>query len=266
VQLTLRQAASYLGVSESTARGWITRRGLPVHEAGERHYLNAMELWEWAVENGIPVSRRLLEHAQRAPDPVPSISELLRTGGIFHDIDSPDKSAVLREFVARLPLPAEQNRDALLSVLEAREAMGSTGVGDGIAIPHVRNPIVLHVDQPFVTLGLLRHPVEFDAIDGKPVHAIFMVVSPTVPVHLRILGQLGFILRDEELRHLLRTRAAPDRILGHIEMLEATRTTGSFPIARTAAGGGSSSSAPSTPASSTPPSPRSSASPSSSRR
>ena len=228
MQLTVREAAAYLGVSEAIARRWISERDLPVHQMNERMYLNAVELWEWAVEHGVHVSRRLLEHARRAPDSVPSLWELLGTGGIFHDIDAPDKMSVLREFVARLPLPAEQNRDALLSVLEAREAMGSTGIGDGIAIPHVRNPIVLHIDQPFVTLCLLRHPVDFDAIDGKPVHAIFMVISPTVPVHLRVLGQLGFVLRDDGLRGLLRDRASSEAILGRIEMLESTRTTGSY--------------------------------------
>lgn len=228
MQLTVREAAAYLGVSEAIARRWITERDLPVHRMNERMYLNAVELWEWAVEHGVHVSRRLLEHARRAPDSVPSLSELLRVGGIFQDIDAPEKMSVLREFVARLPLPAEQNRDALLSVLEAREAMGSTGIGDGIAIPHVRNPIVLHVDQPFVTLCLLRHPVDFDAIDGKPVHAVFMVISPTVPVHLRVLGQLGFVLRDDVLRSMLRDRASSEAILGRIEMLESTRTTGSY--------------------------------------
>lgn len=228
MQLTLRQAATYLGVSDDTARRWITERGLPVHEASERLYLNAIELWEWAVENGIEVSRSLLDHARRAPDEVPPMSELLRTGGIWHDIEAKGKREALREFVERLPLPPAQDRDTLLRVLEAREALGSTGIGDGIAIPHVRNPIVLHVEQPFVTLGLLRHPVDFDAMDGQPVHALFMVVSPTVPVHLRILSQLGFLLRDAELRALLRDRASSTAILERVEMLEVTRTTGSF--------------------------------------
>ena len=167
MQLTLRDAAGYLGVTEAVLRRWITDRDLPVHQADERVYLNAVELWEWAVEHGVQASRRLLEHARRAPDPVPPISELLRAGGIFHDVAAADKLGVLREFVARLPLPQEQNRDALLSVLEAREAMGSTGIGDGIAIPHVRNPILLHVDMPFVALALLRHPVDFDALDRR---------------------------------------------------------------------------------------------------
>jgi PTS system nitrogen regulatory IIA component len=228
MQLTLREAASYLGVNEATARRWIAERSLPVHQVNERLYLNAVELWEWAMEHGVAASRRLLEHARRSPDEVPPVSALLRAGGIFHDVDAPDKAAVLRAFVTRLPLPPEQNREALLSVLEAREAMGSTGIGDGIAIPHVRNPIVLHVESPFVTLCLLRRAVDFEAIDGKPVHAVFMVVSPTVPAHLRILGHLGFLFRDDELRRLLRARAPADAILGRIELLEDTRTTGTY--------------------------------------
>jgi nitrogen PTS system EIIA component len=228
MQLTLRQAAEYLGVGEPTARRWIRERGLPVHEVNERLYLNGVELWEWAVEQDVPVSRSLLNHARRAPDDVPMVSELLRVGGILYDVGAETKRDVLREFVSRLPLPPEQDRDTLLRVLEAREAMGSTGIGDGIAIPHVRNPIVLHLDHPFVTLGLLRHPVDFEAVDGQPVHALFMVVSPTVPVHLRILAQLGFVLRDPDLRAMLRMRATAEDLIGRVEMLEATRTTGSF--------------------------------------
>jgi PTS system nitrogen regulatory IIA component len=232
MQLTLRQAAAYLGITESVARQWIAERALPVHEVNERLYLNGVELWEWAVENGVAVSRSLLEHARRAPDEVPPLAKLLEVGGIFHDIDGTVKRDVLRELVARLPLPPEQDRATLLSVLEAREAMGSTGIGDGIAIPHVRNPIVMHVDHPFVTLGLLRHPVAFDAIDGLPVHAMFSVVSPTVPVHLRILAQLGFVLRDNELREMLLRRAPSAEIIARIGMVELTRTTGSFSTVR----------------------------------
>jgi hypothetical protein len=61
------------------------------------------------------------------------------------------------------------------------------------------------------------------------VHALFMVVSPTVPGHLRILAQLGFLLRDDELRRLLRERAPSEAILNRIEFLEQTRTTGPYP-------------------------------------
>jgi PTS system nitrogen regulatory IIA component len=81
-----------------------------------------------------------------------------------------------------------------------------------------------------VTLGLLTKPIEFAAMDGKPVHALFMVVSPVVPTHLRILAQLGFVLRDDTLRELLRDRAPAEAIVDRIELIEATRTTGSFRV------------------------------------
>ena len=98
--------------------------------------------------------------------------------------------------------------------------MGSTGIGDGIAIPHVRNPILLHVKRPFVSLFLLDRAVEFEAIDGKPVHALFVVVAPTIPVHLQVLAHLGHSLRDPALRRLLAERAPDDRIVSRIRELE----------------------------------------------
>lgn len=227
MQLTLRDAAAYLNVPESTVRRWISTRALPVHRVNERLHCNALELWEWAVEQGVPVSERLLEQARRVPDPVAPISALLASGGIHREVGGTTKGEVLRALVSVLPLPPEVDRDFLVSVLEAREALGSTGIGDGIAIPHVRNPILLHVTEPFVALALLRNPVDFDALDAKPVNALFLVVSPTIPAHLRILGQLGALLRDPELRRLLHTNAPSAAIEGQIVALEsAARTSG----------------------------------------
>jgi PTS system nitrogen regulatory IIA component len=105
--------------------------------------------------------------------------------------------------------------------------MGSTGIGDGIAIPHARNPILLHVDQPLVALCLLRHPVDFDAVDGVPVHALFVVISPSIPVHLKILARLGLVLRDVALRRLLGERAPAEQIRASVRALES-RSTGVF--------------------------------------
>ena len=220
MQLTLREAASYLNETERTVRRWITTRGLPARRVNERLLCNAIELWEWAIENGIPVSKNLLNRARSAREEVPLLSSLLREGGVHRDLGGESKSEVLREAVGVLPLPDDVDRDFLATVLEAREAMGSTGIGDGIAIPHVRNPILLHVNRPFVSLCLLRHPVDFDAVDDRPVNALFVVVSPNVPAHLQILARLGFALRDAELRRLLAQAAPVDAILARVSALE----------------------------------------------
>jgi PTS system nitrogen regulatory IIA component len=231
----VRQATRYVGVDEETLHRWIRERGLPAHRVNERLHLNAIELWEWATENGIPVSRELLEQEREAPEGIPPLSVMLEAGGIHHDVGGSDKASVLREVVGRLPLPPEVDRDFVTAVLEAREAMGSTGIGGGIAIPHVRNPIVLHVDAPFVSLCLLRHPVDFDAVDGKPVHALFTLISPSVPTHLRILAQLGYVLRDDDLRRLLAQRASAADLLARIRTIEQ-QTSGMHATAPRAGG------------------------------
>lgn len=225
MQLTLRQVATYLDVPDATVRRWINSRALPAHRVNEQFYCNAIELWEWAVEEGVPVSKSLLEQAQRAPEAISPLSTLIAAGGVHRDVAGRTKPEVLRHVVALLPLPADVDREFLLSVLEAREAMGSTGIGDGIAIPHVRNPILLHVAQSFVSLCLLIHPVDFGAVDGKPVHALFLVVSPNVPSHLHTLAQLGFVLHDPELRRLLGSAASTEAILARIAALEAPAVT-----------------------------------------
>jgi PTS system nitrogen regulatory IIA component len=221
MHLALSEAASYFDVPESRLRRWIRTRGLPVHRIDERLYCNAIELWEWALETRVPVSKELLQVARRSRDEAPSLAVLLAEGGIHRDIGGVSKREVFEEVVERLPLPADVDREFLVDVLDARETMGSTGIGDGIAIPHVRNPILLHVTTPFVSLCLLRHPIEFGAPDHQPVSALFVLVCPTIPLHLRILAKLAFVLRDDELRRLLRSAAPSQAVLDRITALDA---------------------------------------------
>lgn len=220
MRLTLTEAIGYLGVSEQTARRWIRDRGLPVHRADERLFVNPVELWEWAVEHNVPVSSKLLEEARRLPEAVAPISSLLEAGGIHDQVPGGTPEEVLRAVVDRLPLPESVDREFLTAALAGREAMGSTGIGHGIAVPHVRNPIVLQVNEPLVSLCLLAHPVDFGAIDGLPVHALFTLISPTVPTHLRMLAALSYLLQDPELRRLVQERAPASRLLERMRAQE----------------------------------------------
>ena len=102
----------------------------------------------------------------------------MEVGGIFYRLAGKDKPAVLRSVVEVLRLPDKVDREFLLQVLLAREALESTAIGDGIAIPHVRNPIVLHVPQPVVTLCFLEAPVDFGALDGQPVQTLVHAHQP----------------------------------------------------------------------------------------
>jgi PTS system nitrogen regulatory IIA component len=148
------------------------------------------------------------------------LSEALRAGGVHYRVSGTDKASVLHAVVDMIQLPEEVDRDFLYQVLLAREALGSTGIGDGIAIPHVRNPIVLHLSRPLVTLSFLDQPVDFGAIDGQPVTTLFTLISPTVRAHLHLLSRLGFALRDPDFKKAVLGQASRDVILEALRRVE----------------------------------------------
>jgi nitrogen PTS system EIIA component len=112
-----------------------------------------------------------------------------------------------------MSLPEEVDRGFLLEVILARESLGSTGIGDGIAIPHVRNPIVMHISRPMVTLCFLERPVDFGALDGQPVHTLFTLVSPMIRAHLHLLSHLSFALREPRFHQAIISQGSREEIL-----------------------------------------------------
>ncbi|MFH1886386.1 MAG: PTS sugar transporter subunit IIA, partial [Pseudomonadota bacterium] len=140
--------------------------------------------------------------------------------GVHYRVFGRDKAELLSEVVRIMPLPEEVDRTFLLEVLLARESLGSTGVGNGVAIPHVRNPIVLHIPRPIVSLCFLEHPLEFDAIDGLPVHTLFAIVSPTIRGHLHLLSRLSFALQQTEFKTVIARQALRDELFCQAEKID----------------------------------------------
>jgi nitrogen PTS system EIIA component len=124
------------------------------------------------------------------------IEEFLQPANVVVDLRASDKEAVLRELAGRAATALHGDTQALLKALHEREALGSTGLGDGIAIPHVR---LEGIDRPFGILARLKRPVEFDAVDGQPVDVLFLLVLPRTSNGgpLNALACVARRLRDE---------------------------------------------------------------------
>jgi PTS system nitrogen regulatory IIA component len=220
MQLTVRDAARLLSVSEKTVYRWINQGHLPAYRVNEQYRFNRAELLEWATSNKINVSVDIFHEPESTSAPLPGLVDALQAGGIFYRISGGDKETVLRSVVDTMRLPDEVDRDFLFRVLLAREALGSTGIGDGIAIPHVRNPVVLHVQRPSICLCFLEKPIDFGALDGKPVFALFSMISPTVRAHLHLLSRLSFALHNPAFKEVITCQAAREDILNEARRVE----------------------------------------------
>jgi PTS system nitrogen regulatory IIA component len=132
------------------------------------------------------------------------IRDLLRHDLIIEDIQATDKQGVIREFAGLLTTTSRiTNEDELVRVLLEREALGSTGIGDGVAIPHGK----LHmIPEMIVAFGRSVRGVDFDSMDARPVHLFFLLVTPEdrPGEHLRALARISRILKNPLLREGLR--------------------------------------------------------------
>jgi PTS system nitrogen regulatory IIA component len=214
------EAAQALYVDEKTVVRWIKKDHLPAESLHGDYRINPVDLLEWATERGIKVNPALYKMPGADDRPLPTLSQALQAGGIHCGFPGDDKETVLRNAVAVLDLPPEIDPDFILQVLLAREAMGTTAVGDGIAIPHVRNPILAQLPVPKIALCFLAQPVDFGALDGKPVQILFTIISPTIRMHLHLLSKLAYCLRDQRLRDILGRQCNADVIMAIILDIE----------------------------------------------
>jgi mannitol/fructose-specific phosphotransferase system IIA component (Ntr-type) len=133
------------------------------------------------------------------------VSQLILPTSINLNLKSTDREGVLEELVNQVAAIAKQPeaRQTLLRALHERERLYSTGIGDGVALPHARNALVGLVDKPVIVFGRCAQGIPFGAIDGAPSKLFFLLVAPTVTEHLAMLARLSRLLREPKLRQEL---------------------------------------------------------------
>ena len=140
------------------------------------------------------------------------IMDILVRDAVLLDLASADKHAALRE-LARALAGAEPRLDAarLLDVLLERERLQSTGIGDGVAIPHGKVP---GLERLVASFARSRAGVDFDSIDGQKTHLFFLLVVPEHAggMHLKALARISRMLKDERFRRSLLEAADADEL------------------------------------------------------
>src|SRR5262245_9131486 len=103
------------------------------------------------------------------------IKDFLASAQAIVDVRASDKTTLLHELARRAAAALDTSADAIASALLKREALGSTGTGSGVAVPHAR---LAGIDKPFGMLVRLAKPVDFESIDSRPVDIVFLLLLP----------------------------------------------------------------------------------------
>ncbi|MFH0754100.1 MAG: PTS sugar transporter subunit IIA [Candidatus Omnitrophota bacterium] len=221
MQVTFRDIEKAFEIKEKTLYQWLNGRGMPAVKANDQYYFNSVEVLEWALKCRIPLTPGALRLCEKNRLGQDIVTPSLLRGGIHFSLKGGQCAEILKGALELLPLPAHIQKAPLKDMLLAREQVGTTGVGNGIAIPHVKHPVVLAGVEPVVGLFFLEQAVDFSAPDGERVHTLFLIVSSSFKGHLSLLSRLAFCLQTELVRSALERHASKEEILAAFQVAES---------------------------------------------
>ncbi|HET9982279.1 MAG TPA: PTS sugar transporter subunit IIA [Longimicrobiales bacterium] len=222
--LTTRQLAEYLQLSERSVYRLLERGEIPALKVGGQWRFRKSAVDEWLDLQVSRMDAAGLDELGGELGHVPvSIAGLLSRENIFLDLPAGSPREVLGALVDRLKLPEPVDRELLLARLLEREALCSTALEDGVAIPHTprTRERVLH-DHDLVAIGRTAAPVEFGALDGQPTSVFVLVLARDERAHLTLLAKVARMVREADVQAVLRSAADPDEIVRAVARAEAT--------------------------------------------
>lgn len=220
MRLTLEEVAQCLHLPLSTVERWIRQGRIPIQRGENGLIFNDSALEKWAATHNLPFTRPIKDKALQKVSRLENLLPVMQRGGVFHSVKGDDVPTVLQTAVQNIQAFSEAEKPALYERLLERENLTSTGIGKGVAIPHPHDPLADVMDKPLITTCFLKKSIDFAAIDDKPVFVMFILISPTVKIHLHLLSRLSFCVRDNAFVEFLKTTPDAEAFFSKIAEIE----------------------------------------------
>lgn len=218
MDIRIKDLVELLAVPEKTIRQWVKENKIPHHVISHQVRFNRVEINEWILDAKPELAPKLLG-LSIAGRPT-RLTDLIRLGGIHYGLPGRTVPEILKNALASFRTPEGLSKADLLSTLIDREAMMTTAVGRGIAIPHPRTPIITKFEDARVAVFLLKEPADFGALDGRPVHSLFLLLAENPRRHLEVLSKISYLCQLPEFLARLEARRPEEEILEFVQARE----------------------------------------------
>lgn len=198
----------------------VKKKELPGQTLYDTTVFNKQQIVEWALSRNIPIN--LSGSGKMEEYQIETLGAVLDRGAFFYGCDF-SSATYIEQMVSSVDFGINVDKDVIVQLLKNREELMSTAVGNGISLPHPRIPLMVGRDKPLLAFFFLKTPLDMNALDGRPVHTIILLISQTIRQHLSLLAHLSFLLLDAELRSALESRAEYEKIIGIITRIESSR-------------------------------------------
>ena len=219
--LTIKEVAQRLNLPIETVHRWIRQGKIPMQLNRGEYMIRSEMLERWAKEHKLGVVDPSGNRKTTEEDDFDGIVAAMQRGGIFYDVPGQNREAVLRSAVELIPNIEPHERDLVHSTLVEREQLASTGIGNGIALPHPRSNPGIDLKLGQISTCFLTRAVDFEAIDSRPVSILMVLLSRSTKQHVTMLSKLSYYLRNAAYRELLLIRPEPEQIFKALADMES---------------------------------------------
>jgi len=195
--MTLSEVATYLKIAEKTVSRMITRGEIPCTKVASQWRFMKSMIDDWLISRMNVVPQNDLAKILENPEGLIPFTRLTSEDLILDNVKAGTKKDILAQLI--VPLVEQEiieDADDFLRKLLTREKMVTTGIGRGVAIPHLRHPKENPGGGPRMVVGICRNGTDYESMDGKLTHLFFLLVSDSEVVHLRVMAKLNQILRE----------------------------------------------------------------------
>ncbi|EPP34395.1 DNA binding, excisionase family domain protein [Chlamydia ibidis] len=221
MDLRLEELASLLDVSENTVREWLDSGAIPSYSMNNEQRFNREEIEDWLLHNqGFVAKYREHEHQGFKDLSLKySLYKAIYRGGVIRDVVVHTKEEALRYASSYIADKFDLDASVLYEMLTYRESLMSTGIGEGIALPHAKDFLINSYYDVVVPM-FLNESIDYGALDGKPVSVLFFLFACEDKNHLHLINKIVHLGMSLEARKFLRSYPEKDQLLAYIKNWE----------------------------------------------
>jgi len=232
MDLKIKDVADLLKVSETTIRRWLTDGKIPAYRLNHQYRFSRIEIENWMIKCKIksaddtafsPFDEKLIEPEEQniAGKGMQQFSfyRAVHHGGIYHDIPGNTKEEIIEGTTKRIAEKMSLDADVLSELLMDREKLMPTALNHGIAVPHARD-FVTGLSFDFITVVFPKNPIEYGALDGKPVHTLFFLFATNDKTHLHLLAKLAHLSSNQKALEFLEGKPDKTNLMEYLRIWE----------------------------------------------
>lgn len=219
MDLKIKDVSELLNVPESRIHKWLHEGKIPAYKLNHQYLFSRLEIEDWMMKHSLDDD----EEAHQANGQQQfSLYRAIYKGGVYKDIPGETKEEIIQATTRVLADKFGWDADVLADLLIDRERMMATALNNGIGVPHTRDFLInKHFDV--VAVVFPKKPIDYGALDGKPVHTLFFLFASEDKTHLHLLAKIAHLSSQRESLDFLALHPAQEDLLTFLKSWEARR-------------------------------------------